>query len=99
MVGIWSVNSACNGLLCGLVSITAGAATVPNWSAVLIGVIGGGIYYGASFALLRKAHVDDAVDACAVRLTAQPSDLRSTECMTLTHNRKQRPPVGSLCCE
>ena len=42
-----------NGCLTGLVSITAGAATVETWAAVLIGVLGGWFYLWGSH-LLKK---------------------------------------------
>ena len=35
----WDVSAMCNGVLSGLVSITAGCATVTAWAAVLIGAI------------------------------------------------------------
>ncbi len=51
-----------NGCLTGLVGITAGCATVETWAAVLIGVISGWVYLGAS-KLMIKLRIDDAVDA------------------------------------
>merc|ERR1711988_937438 len=54
-----------NGVLAGLVSITAGCDGVYGWAAILIGFIGGLIFVGAS-ALLKKLKIDDPVDAFAV---------------------------------
>jgi len=54
-----------NGILSGLVSITAGCDGVFGWAAVLIGFLGGLIYVGAS-ALMKRMKVDDVVDAFAV---------------------------------
>merc|ERR1719399_1734731 len=59
------VGAFCNGILAGLVSITAGCAFVKPWEAVIIGFIGGLFYQGSSM-LLRKLKVDDVVDAFAV---------------------------------
>merc|ERR1712072_721608 len=59
------VGGFCNGILAGLVSITAGCAAVKSWEAVVIGLIGGVIYQGASM-LLVKLKVDDVVDAFPV---------------------------------
>jgi Amt family ammonium transporter len=59
------VGGFCNGILAGLVSITAGCANVKPWEAVLIGLVGGFIYQGSSM-LLRQVKVDDVVDAFSV---------------------------------
>lgn len=59
------VGGFCNGILAGLVSITAGCAAVKSWEAVVIGFIGGFIYQAASM-LLVKLKVDDVVDAFPV---------------------------------
>merc|ERR1712159_712883 len=55
----------CNGILAGLVSITAGCSNVESGSAVLIGLLGGCIYFGSS-ALIKKLKIDDPVDAFSV---------------------------------
>jgi len=59
------VEGLCNGCLAGLVSITAGCASVRPWEAACIGLIGGFVYQGCSMAL-KKYHVDDVVDAVPV---------------------------------
>ena len=56
-----------NGCLTGLVSITAGCATVEPWCAFIIGIVGGWIYLAAS-ALILRLKIDDAVDAIPVHL-------------------------------
>jgi len=63
---VWSLEAACNGLLAGLVSITACAPVVSDWSALIIGAIGGLIYLGASSFVVSVLRVDDVVDAFAV---------------------------------
>lgn len=59
------LSMALNGLLAGLVSITAGADSVGPWSAVLMGAVGGVIVV---FAILffDKIKVDDPVGAISV---------------------------------
>eukprot|EP00405_Crypthecodinium_cohnii_P013575 CAMPEP_0206445124 /NCGR_PEP_ID=MMETSP0324_2-20121206/15313_1 /ASSEMBLY_ACC=CAM_ASM_000836 /TAXON_ID=2866 /ORGANISM="Crypthecodinium cohnii, Strain Seligo" /LENGTH=455 /DNA_ID=CAMNT_0053913263 /DNA_START=78 /DNA_END=1445 /DNA_ORIENTATION=+ len=59
------VGGFCNGILAGLVSITAGCAVVEPWEAIVIGLIGGLCYCGASFGL-TLVKVDDVVDAFPV---------------------------------
>jgi len=56
-----------NGLLTGLVAITAPCASVESWAAVIIGIIAG-ILYLATSKLLIKLRIDDAVDAIPVHL-------------------------------
>merc|ERR1719454_1941566 len=62
----WSVGAVCNGILGGLVSITAGCVVVMPWAAVLMGFIGGFVYFGSSKCLLHLCKVDDPLDAFAV---------------------------------
>jgi len=55
----------CNGILAGLVSITAGCAIMKPWETVIIGLIGGLVYQTAS-SVMQLIKVDDVVDAFAV---------------------------------
>ena len=55
----------CNGLLGGLVSITASCDNVTDYEALVIGILGGLIVIGVSYAV-RACKVDDAIDAFAV---------------------------------
>jgi Amt family ammonium transporter len=59
------VGGFCNGILAGLVAITAGCAFVRPWEALLIGIIGGFVYQGSSM-LVQKLKIDDVVDAFSV---------------------------------
>merc|ERR1711939_667765 len=59
------VGGFCNGILAGLVAIIAGCAFVRPWEALVIGLIGGAVYQGASM-LMQKLKIDDVVDAFAV---------------------------------
>lgn len=61
----YSLNATMNGVLAGLVSITAGCPVVEPWAAVVIGFIGGFVYVGWS-RLMLKWQIDDVVDAVAV---------------------------------
>jgi len=63
--GTWDVESGLNGVLAGLVSITAGCSVVDEWCAILIGFIGGGVYYGSAEMLL-KLKIDDPLNAFPV---------------------------------
>lgn len=55
-----------NGLLAGLVAITAPCAFVPAWTAVLIGTIAGVLVVLAVFFIDQKLKIDDPVGAIAV---------------------------------
>lgn len=61
----YDIGGMCNGILAGLVSITAPCGNVECGSAFLIGLLGGLVYQGAS-SLMQKIHVDDPIDAFAV---------------------------------
>merc|ERR1719310_992738 len=55
----------CNGILAGLVSVTAPCSNVESGSAVFIGFLGGFIVVGSA-ALIQKLKIDDPVDAFSV---------------------------------
>ena len=59
------LSMALNGLLAGLVSITAGADAVSVWSSVLMGAIGGVIVV-FSIVFFDKIKIDDPVGAISV---------------------------------
>lgn len=54
-----------NGVIAGLVSITAGCAVVEPWAAFLVGIIGM-ILYGISSIALVQMHIDDPLDAAPI---------------------------------
>jgi len=66
-----------NGLLTGLVAITAGCAAVECWAAVVIGIVSGWVYLAGS-KLLIKLRIDDAVDAIPVHMLGGVWGLVST---------------------
>jgi len=63
--GKWNIGLACNGILAGLVSITAPCSVVAPGFAIIIGIIGGLLYYGFSY-LMIFLKIDDPLDAAAV---------------------------------
>ena len=62
------LSMALNGLLAGLVSVTAGADSVSPWAAVIMGAIGGIIVVG-SILFFDKIKIDDPVGAISVHGT------------------------------
>mmetsp|Transcript_23009 Transcript_23009/g.33385 ORF Transcript_23009/g.33385 Transcript_23009/m.33385 type:complete len:486 (-) Transcript_23009:187-1644(-) len=67
LTGIIDIGLANNGILAGLVSITAPCSTCTGEGAFIIGIIGGLVYYGAS-TMLKKLKIDDVVDAAPVHM-------------------------------
>jgi len=61
----YDIGGFCNGILAGLVSVTAPCGNVECGSAFAIAIIGGLLYQGVSM-LMRKIKVDDPIDAFAV---------------------------------
>ena len=61
----FDVMAPLNGILAGLVSITAGCAVVTPQGALGVGVIGGLVYMFSS-SLLKKLRIDDPIDAFSV---------------------------------
>ena len=62
----WSVGAVCNGILAGLVSITAGCSVTYPWSAFVICMLGGCVYFASSKCVLNICKIDDPLDAFAV---------------------------------
>ena len=62
---VWDLVAVCNGVLAGLVSITAGAYVLQPWAACLAGFVGSVILWGAS-KLLLKLRIDDPLEAFPV---------------------------------
>jgi len=63
--GKYDVPAFCNGILAGLVSITAGCGNVETGSAIAIGIVGAFVFQGVSM-LVKFLKIDDPVDAAAV---------------------------------
>jgi len=60
------VETICNGLLGGLVGITAGCAFVDSGGAMVIGLVSGAVVYYATMLVERVFKLDDVVGAVAV---------------------------------
>lgn len=61
------VPSLCNGILAGLVAITAPCGWVEPWEAILIGIIGG-ILYCISGEIIPRLKIDDPIEAVSVHM-------------------------------
>jgi Amt family ammonium transporter len=61
----WDLGMLINGVLAGLVAVTAPAAWIEGWSAIVIGLIGGAVMYG-SVKILEAKRIDDPVGAVSV---------------------------------
>jgi Amt family ammonium transporter len=75
-IWIWKVRGnkpdttmMCNGMLAGLVAITAPCAFVTSWAACLIGAISGVLVVESVFFFERKLKIDDPVGAISVHGT------------------------------
>jgi ammonium transporter, Amt family len=62
----WCPSALSNGILSGLVSITASCVVVQPWASVIIGFSGSVVYFGTSQIILYKFRVDDPLDAFAI---------------------------------
>ena len=65
MTGKYLVGEMCNGILAGLVAITAPCNNVSDWAAFVIGLVAAFVYIGATKAL-RILKIDDAIGAFPV---------------------------------
>jgi len=63
--GKWDIGMTLNGVLAGLVAVTAPCAWIEAWAAVVIGLIAG-ILVCLGVMLLEKLHIDDPVGAFPV---------------------------------
>ena len=61
----YDIAALCNGLLSGLVAVTAAVNNVQPWQAVIIGFFGG-VFYALGSYLTLKVGVDDPLEASAV---------------------------------
>lgn len=64
--GLYDMIALCNGILAGLVSITAGCSSVAPWAAFIIGIPAAILFNLAEEAILVYAKVDDPLSASAM---------------------------------
>ncbi len=67
--GTYDVADLCNGIIAGLVAVTAGCAVVEPWASLIIGLGGSVIYHVGSWILIYF-RIDDAVSATPVHFGA-----------------------------
>merc|ERR1719389_1314105 len=60
--GIWDLIPVCNGLLAGLVAVTASCSVIEPWAALICGFVGAFVYV-FSCKLLLKLRIDDPLEA------------------------------------
>jgi len=65
----WDLGAACNGIMAGLVSVSAGGHVIPPWAAIVSGVVGALVYW-SSARLIKYLGIDDATEAVSVHLSA-----------------------------
>ncbi|KAL4433285.1 hypothetical protein ABPG77_003333 [Micractinium sp. CCAP 211/92] len=65
---VWDLMVTANGVLAGLVAITAPCATVEPWAAIIIGIIAAWFYLGGSYLVTNILKIDDPVEAIAVHM-------------------------------
>ncbi|GMH37897.1 hypothetical protein BSKO_05781 [Bryopsis sp. KO-2023] len=65
-VAVWDLITAGNGVLAGLVSVTAACSVIQPWAALVAGLVGGVIYVLSSYLVSHILKVDDPLDAVAV---------------------------------
>lgn len=58
----WDLLAVCNGLLCGLVAVTAGCSVLEPWAALLVGFLAAFVFYFAE-KLLLALKIDDPLAA------------------------------------
>merc|ERR1712048_1261312 len=63
--GRFLIGEFCNGILVGLVAITANCDCVHDWAAFIIGLLAVPFYFAGQF-ILEKAGIDDAIGAFPV---------------------------------
>lgn len=63
---VWNPIYLSNGILAGLVSITGSCVVVHPWASIVIGFVGGLVYFVNSYIVLHKLKIDDPLDSFSV---------------------------------
>eukprot|EP00775_Hariotina_reticulata_P011461 gene11461-11607_t len=63
----WNVMQLCNGVLCGLVTITPACGVVDPWAGLVMAILGSATFMGID-ALMLKCQIDDVVAAVPLHL-------------------------------
>jgi Amt family ammonium transporter len=63
----WDLGATCNGIMAGLVSVSAAAHVLQPWAAFVVAFLGGALYFGAA-KIVAALKIDDATEAIAVHL-------------------------------
>lgn len=90
--GHYDLVKGINGLIVGLVSSTSSCAYVEPWAGIIIGFVGGIVYYTGSWILLNWVKLDDPVDATAVHFFGGCWSVISVGFFT-THGRVRNPEI------
>eukprot|EP01132_Coremiostelium_polycephalum_P006613 gene6613-8184_t len=90
--GSYDLVKGINGLIAGLVSSSACCAYIEPWAGIIVGFIGGVIYYSSSWALLNWIRLDDPVDATAIHLFGGCWSVISVAFFA-THGRVRNPEI------
>ena len=81
---VWDLIAVCNGVLAGLVGITAGCSVTEPWTAIVCGFISAWVIHGAG-KLLLKLKIDDPLEAAPMH-----------SCMPLHFANEGNAPKGVL---
>ncbi|KAN0034780.1 hypothetical protein ACTFIV_001312 [Dictyostelium citrinum] len=90
--GHYDLVKGINGLIAGLVSSTSSCAYIEPWAAIIIGFVGGIVYWFSSWALLNWLRLDDPVDSTAIHLFGGCWSLISVAFFA-THGRVRNPDI------
>jgi len=89
--GAWDLLDVCNGALVGFVSITAGAAVVEPWAAIVVGAVGVAIFDVTCWLWLRL-RIDDPLSASPMHGVCGAWGVVATGLLAAPHYMKETYP-------